>query len=406
MTFITNVVTTPSEPQLDVLGGLKTSNTSTILESSHIIDINDISETQVITGAGAITLDANVPALNMTLTDTGTLTRQTRMRCVYNTSNSLCVFMTGILNAGTNGVNTTSRIGYFDSDDGIYFECKGASDLFVVVRSSGTGAVVNSSIQRSLWNVDKLDGTGISGKTLDTTKIQLYFIEFSWKGMGYVRMGIIVDDKYFYCHKFLYNNILARPFISSPIQPIRYEISSTAGGTGSLKKISGAAICYGDLLISNNYRYCINFGTTFKTTNTTTRSMLALRIPVSSPKSIYTVNSIEIVLGSTTRRDTLIGIDIIKDTIATNVLPGAVWVAGPGGVEYDITSTTYTPNNAIVFNENYNLLVSSVEISGRILTNNSITSNLGGLSDILVVTGQTLTNTASTYIVVNYTRNN
>jgi len=403
MTFITNVVTTPSEFQLDTLGRLNASNPSTILDSSHIININDFQETQTITGAGTISLNAIAPLIDLTLTGTGTLIRQTRERATYNTSNSLSLYMTGVLNAGSNAANITSRIGYFDTDDGIYFECKGSGDLYVVVRSSGTGAIVNNSIPRVSWNVDKLDGTGISGENIDVTKVQLYFIDFAWIGIGYIRVGIIVDGKYCCCHKFVYKNILTQPFMTSPNHPIRYEISSTGGATGSLKKISSMAIG-NELTISNNYS--INMGVTYKTIATTRRSIIAVRILASSPKSVIKINNVFVVTAGTTKRDTIASIDIIKDTNATAVIPGAAWVAASGNVEYDITSTTYTPNSAVLYTNTNSTAISSLMSFAEMKSNDILTTNLAGLSDLFIVSGTTATGNGTVNVIINYTQIN
>lgn len=48
---------------------------------------------------------------------------------------------------------------------------------------------IDTRVPRSQW-FDPLDGTGPSGYTLDLTKMQMWFIDFSWYGAGTIRWGI------------------------------------------------------------------------------------------------------------------------------------------------------------------------------------------------------------------------
>jgi hypothetical protein len=46
----------------------------------------------------------------------------------------------------------------------------------VVRRSSTSGGVVDDAINQADWNLDKLDGTGASGVTLDVTKVFIFVV--------------------------------------------------------------------------------------------------------------------------------------------------------------------------------------------------------------------------------------
>jgi hypothetical protein len=45
------------------------------------------------------------------------------------------------------------------------------------------------------WNIDKLDGTGVSGYNLDNQSGNIYRIEFSWYGYGNILYGVIGNTK-------------------------------------------------------------------------------------------------------------------------------------------------------------------------------------------------------------------
>ena len=73
----------------------------------------------------------------------------------------------GTYGAAVNGVRR--RAGYFDSGDGVFLE-QTITDLRFVLRTSVSGAPSDAIFAAQAdWNIDRLDGTGPSGLTLDIT---------------------------------------------------------------------------------------------------------------------------------------------------------------------------------------------------------------------------------------------
>ena len=60
--------------------------------------------------------------------------------------------------------------------NGIYFEQEG-QETYMVLRSYVTGSVVNTRVPRNQWNGDQLNGIGVSGKTLDTSKGNIFWCD-------------------------------------------------------------------------------------------------------------------------------------------------------------------------------------------------------------------------------------
>lgn len=77
--------------------------------------------------------------------------------------------------------------GYFDSQNGYMFRYTPANGYQLGIRKAGTTNFIN----RADWNVDKLDGTGPSGVTLDLSKGYIFEIDFSWYGYGPIIWKII-----------------------------------------------------------------------------------------------------------------------------------------------------------------------------------------------------------------------
>ena len=161
----------------------------------------------------------------------GTSYMITRQYHAYRPGKSQRIFITGILGTATAGA--VKRFGYGDDNNGIFFEQNGTSGLQVNRRTKTSGSVVNNTVAQSSWNLDKLDGTGASGITLDVTKDFLLEIDFQWLGMGRIRIGFDIDGQLIYCHEFLIANVIAVPSFQSATLPVLAEIVAAAGLAGT-----------------------------------------------------------------------------------------------------------------------------------------------------------------------------
>ena len=81
--------------------------------------------------------------------------------------------------------------------------------------------------RQSDFNLDKLDGTGPSGYTVDLNRMQMVFIDYSWYGAGKVRYGIRSNKgKIIYFHELYNNNVNNKAYMRSGNLPGRFEITS------------------------------------------------------------------------------------------------------------------------------------------------------------------------------------
>ena len=86
---------------------------------------------------------------------------------------------------------------------------------------------IDKKIPQSEWNLDTMDGDGPSGYNLDLTKMQMFYIDYSWYGAGFVRFGFRgVDGIVTYCHKVINNNTNSEAYMRSGNLPARYETST------------------------------------------------------------------------------------------------------------------------------------------------------------------------------------
>jgi hypothetical protein len=100
--------------------------------------------------------------------------------------------------------------------------------------------VQNFKWPQSKWNLDKMDGTGPSGYTLNVAKMQMAYIDYTWYGAGAVRFGFRgPQGDIVYVHKVQNNNINTSAYMRSGNLPGRFETfnfgkySRLVSGTGT-----------------------------------------------------------------------------------------------------------------------------------------------------------------------------
>jgi hypothetical protein len=245
-----------TENSLDAFARLRVSNPVTILDirfpgqtdgSANFIK-NNLQITSDASGSYSGTYGDS--KLTVNASGAGYYISQSRNYCIYQPGKSLLFMASGILYPGN--TNYTTRIGYFDNvvpltnplliRNGIYFEHSGGV-YSVNIKNNTTTTIVQAD-----WNIDKLNGTGLSGLTLDFTKTQLFVMDMEWLGVGRVRFGFYVYGKIQYCHQVANINILTAPYTNSINLPICYSIhnsSATATPANNFTQICSTVISEG-----------------------------------------------------------------------------------------------------------------------------------------------------------------
>lgn len=220
----------------DAFGRLRISAVETLFDSKQIFSneplfwddaqVSGGSTTSQWTQATASTL------LGVAASTAGRRVRQTFMHFNYQPGKSHLIVMTGNLRTSGGGTGVTTRLGYFNDANGLFFEvAEGVAA--VVKRSSVSGSPVETRVVQSAWNLDRLDGTGPSNLTLDWTKNQIFLIDFEWLGVGLVRFGVRVNGTTVYLHQIAHANVVSTVYMSTPNLPIRYEIINSGTGVAS-----------------------------------------------------------------------------------------------------------------------------------------------------------------------------
>ena len=114
-----------------------------------------------------------------------------------------------------------------DTSMTIYPSYRGPSASNVIISKT-----IDIKVPQSAWNIDKMDGTGPSEYLLDLTKMQMFFVDFSWYGAGAVRWGLRGPrGNIVYVHKMANNNVNPMAYMRSGNLPGRYESTTLPAST-------------------------------------------------------------------------------------------------------------------------------------------------------------------------------
>jgi hypothetical protein len=238
-------ITTAGTPASDAFGRLRTSSPLTLFDSSHRYSDNGLWAT--VTGVGAdstFNANAGLVELNVPTTSGSYVKRETKKVFSYQPGKSLLVLSTFVMNSAK--TNLRQRIGYFGTNNGLYLQLEN-STLSFVERNLVTGTLAETIVNQSNWNVDKLDGTGPSGLTLDITKAQIFWMDIEWLGLGTVRLGFVINGLFIHCHSFHHANLIESTYITTASLPLRYEIENlnTTASSSTLKQVCSTVISEG-----------------------------------------------------------------------------------------------------------------------------------------------------------------
>ena len=188
---------------------------------------------------------------------------------------------------------------------------------------------VETEWNQSDWNIDRCDGSGKTGYTLDPTKMQMFYMDYSWYGAGFVRWGFrALNGDVIYAHKIPNNNQNTEAYMRSGNLPARYEVNTLPPATVASRSFSSGD---GTLYINNAPTHFPSSGT--------------LRIRQTSGATAGVTEYINYT-GKTSVVQDVIAVSAAGDTIEVASTTGL----SPGGQQ---TITFDTPFSNIVANKIY-----------------------------------------------------
>jgi hypothetical protein len=386
--------------QSDAFGRLRVSSPYTLFDGGVRFSDNTFKWDQEDNGSATSTFLPNESSILMSTTGAGSAIRQSKQVFAYQPGKSLLSMLTFVMNTPTAGV--TQRVGYFGTQNGVYFEVANSTKNLVIRKyTSGSVDDTTEKLAQSSWNGDRLDGTGPSGITLDVTKSQIFWCDIEWLGVGSVRCGFVIDGQFIVCHTFHHANILNKVYMTTATLPLRYELIST-GPTASMRAICSTVISEGGYA-NRSQTSAIGTPLTGKNLSATAYiPLVCLRIKSTSIDSIVVPTAFDVY-----------GLQLAAYSyrvILNPTLTNANWTSAgtDSTVEYDISATALSGGKVItqgVFvgsNKGGSAQVSSTEID----FSQQLGRTIAGVSDIWCLAAIATTNNDDAVGVVNWQEHN
>lgn len=268
---------------LDAFSRLRTSHPTGLFSAQCQYDHDPLLFETGVTGSGtAPAHSASTRMVTLACTGTGTSFIQSYEYIPYQAGKSQLIFCTGVIGAAV--ASTVTEFGLFDAANGLFIRQASDGTISAVRRTSTSGSVVDNVIAQADWNLDKLDGTGASGITLDVTDTQILVIDAQFLAMGRVRFGFDIGGQIVYCHQSLHSNVIQVPYMQTLTLPVQMLLTST-GGTKNTTRFKCASV-------SSEGGFADDIGYSFSTPEGTVTAASGARTHILSLRPLTTFNSL------------------------------------------------------------------------------------------------------------------
>lgn len=196
---------------------------------------------------------------------------------------------------------------------------------------------VDTRIPQSQWNLDKCDGNGPSGYNIDLTRMQMWYIDYSWYGAGFIRYGVRgTNGLITYVHQLQNNNRQFEAYMRSGNMAAHYEVSGIPPQSYLTATLSGSTTTLSSGILITDV--------TIPVANTAVFNQSGGVALIGSEYVFYTSTSTASGAGNLTRCTRGFGNTIADDyTTGTTVTPSSLTIADARGFPTPAqTSSTLT----------------------------------------------------------------
>lgn len=382
---------------VDAFGRLRTSMPVTMFDSQNRYAKDAAYDTQTATG-GTVTYVNNQSALALAVTTSSGSTARTQTFRVfpYQPGKSFLTMQTFSMAAAQ--TNLTQRVGLFDTNNGVYLERAGSTTSFVI-RTYTSGSVSNAnSAAQSTWNVDKFDGTGPSGVTLDLTKTQILFINIEWLGVGSVRCGFVIDNEFYTAHQFDNANIQTVVYMQTAILPLRHEIftTGTTSSAATLQQICSTVQSEGGYEQTSQQYIARNTSAVTLTAAATFYPLLSIRLNSSYLGAVVIPAGFSFLPIGTANYEVV----LVKNATLTGATWGSTLAGGQVDVDTGASGTAITPTADSIVQLAYATSTNQANVSLEVPTGYNFDLQIGvslaGVSDTYTLAARTISGATNT----------
>jgi hypothetical protein len=377
----------------DAFGRLRVSQPYTLFDSQNRYAADNQFDTSIVSG-GSTSYLANESTVQMTVNTTSgaEVVRQSFRSMTYQPGKGLLVLAT--FQAATAKTNLRQRVGYFGTQNGVYFQVNNTTNSFVLRTYIG-GSVDDTTrkVDQSAWNGDKLDGTGASGLTLDLTHPQILWMDFEWLGVGSVRCGFIINGTYIVCHTYNTANVYGSSvYMTTAILPVRYEITNTGAtsGSSSLKQICSSVVSEGGLE-PTSIDHVARRTTALGSVGTTLLPLVSIRLASTALGAVVLPSAIKVIPTSADNFE----VQLVKNATLTGASYSTV--ASDANVEFDVSSTAMSGGTIcqIDYSASSNQGTSPLNPISAFNWDYQLGTSLAGVSDVYTIGVRTFSGSGS-----------
>lgn len=220
---------------MDAFSRQRVSEVYTVFESKQLVDANPTQWENQTTGTGSVVYNPTLASSTLTVAAPGDrVISQTYRRFNYQPGMSQLIFMTGVLREpGVFPDGDRVYHGQFGDSSGVFITYENVAGLAFGIRKN----TVDTLFPQATWNLDRMDGSGPSGITIDPTKIQIIVFNYEWLGAGSVWFGFFINGWLYFCHRADNANVTSEVYMETPDNPLRVQIVAGATGGGSTTRV-------------------------------------------------------------------------------------------------------------------------------------------------------------------------
>lgn len=249
MSFIfNNQISYSDSANLDAFGRLRTAAVQNLVDIKHVYDKNPLQVNEVTAGTATSVFDQQYARVRMSTSANNDLViRQGKTHPIYQPGKSQ-LYQASFSNFQLE-TNIIKRVGAFTTItgspynsvfDGYFLESNGVTnEISFQIWRSGTTVYTAAT---TTWNTNEFDPIN-----LDWSNTNLMSVDYQWLGVGRMRFGLDLAGILIYFTEHNCANNEPNVYMSSPNQPIRYEIRQVGVGSGYFDMICSQVCSEGAL---------------------------------------------------------------------------------------------------------------------------------------------------------------
>lgn len=340
---------------LSAFGDLRTVELSPLFQASfeYTVDNTDLNTNTVVNG-GTVTQASGMAVMTTSTTTASTALLESKQHAKYRSGLGGLFRFTALFTAGV--ASTEQYIGIMDEvgssaafKNGYAIGFNGTT--FSILRWRNDVLVTNLAL--SSWD-DPLDGTGSSGITIDTSKINVFAIAYQYLGGGNIYFLIEDEDtgRYIVAHQIKYTNRNTEPSVHNPnFHAVMWVNNGATVSNMIMKSSSFAYFVEGKTRFMELHQPQNNSGIQQKTTITTEVAIFTIKNKTTyASKTNFIDIILENIVGSieASSANNLGQIRLVKNTTLGGVPSYSDINTSDSVAEIDTAGTTLTGGKEII----------------------------------------------------------